>query len=210
MRFALPKQPIPNPPASIEIIETETEKVESETERDEARQEKAVADDESIPKTIAGEAVLRLPEKEPYQFDKYTVTATIQLLPTSENQAGRKAVLSDRTHDFSPQISTIELVGNDLPAALAPELEKVLAKYRSDLPAKVMEKLKKEKNAPKKQVKAAATETKAAATATTTSAKENTAKVSPVEVKQPAQRTVTASVPNPRDAGQQGSLFGEK
>lgn len=208
LKFALPEQPTSSLPGSIEVIETETEKIQPETERDEANQEKAVADNESTPKTVAGGAVLRLPEKEPYQFDKCTVTATIQLFPTSENQASRKAVLSVRTHDFAPQISMVELVGKDLPAALAPELEKVLAKYQSDLPAKVMDKLKKEKNAPKKQVKSPATETKSAATATATTAKENTAKVSPAEDKQPAQRTVAASVSSPRDAGQQGSLFG--
>jgi hypothetical protein len=67
---------------------------------------------------------------------------TIQLLPTSENSANRKAVLSVRTHDFAPQITMIELEGVDLPAALLPELKKVLAKYRDDLPAKVMDKLR--------------------------------------------------------------------
>jgi hypothetical protein len=104
----------------------------------------------------------------------------------------------------------IELEGSDLPAALLPELEKVLARYRSDLPAKVMDKLKREKNAPKKQAKSAATaETKSVApAATNTNAKENAMKVSPAEVKQPAQTNVAASVPVQRDTGQQGSLFG--
>ena len=169
----------------------------------------ADAGDGSIPETIAAVDSLRLPDKEPYQFDKCTVTATIQLFPTSENSASRKAVLSVRTHDFAPQISMIELSGSDLPAALMPELQKVLARYRSDLPAKVMDKLKKEKNSPKKQVKSAATETKSAAPAASiTTAKDDTAKVSPTEVKKSPQITIPASVPPQPEAGQQGSLFG--
>lgn len=209
LRLALPEQPIMSPPASIEVIETEAEKVEAETENaDEARQEKPAADDEATSSTVAGDA-LRLPEKEPYQFDKCTVTATIQLFPTSENSANRKAVLSVRTHDFAPQISMIELSGSDLPAALLPELEKVLSRYRSDLPAKVMDKLKKEKNAPKKQVKSAATETKSAAPAATApTTKENTAKVSPTETKQMPQKDVAVNRPAQPAASQQGSLFG--
>jgi hypothetical protein len=167
LRFALPDQPTPGPPASIEVIETETEKVEAETETaNEVHQEKAAADDESTSEAVTGDA-LRLPEKELYQFEKCTVTATIQFFPTSENRASRKAVLSVRTHDFAPQISMIEFSGNDLPAALLPELQKVLSRYRSDLPAKVMDKLKKEKSSSKKQAKSAASETKSAAPAAT-------------------------------------------
>ena len=93
---------------------------------------------------------LQLPEKEPYQFNKCTVTATIQLLPVEENSHSRKAVLSVKTHDFTPQISLVELFGNNLTTALAPELEKVLAKYQADLPLKVMDKMKKEKTAAKR------------------------------------------------------------
>ncbi len=197
LRFALAEQPSSNSPAGNEFIETETEEVETEN-----------ADDESIPKTVASNSV-RLPDKEPYQFDKCTVTATIQLFPTNENSTSRRAVLSVRTHDFAPQISMIELSGSDLPAALMPELQKVLSRYQSDMPAKVMDKLKKEKNAPKKQVKSAATETKSAAPAATiTTAKDDTAKVSPTEVKKSPQITIPASVPPQRDTGQQGSLFG--
>jgi hypothetical protein len=103
----------------------------------------------------------------------------------------------------------IELVGNDLPAALAPEVQKVLAKYQNDLPAKVMDKLKKEKISPKKQAKSAATETKSAVPAATpTTAKDDTAKVSPTEVKKAPQKTTPASIPPQPEAGQQGSLFG--
>ena len=177
------KQPASSQPIHSEVVvEAENEKVEAETEiTDESHQEEADAGDESIPKTVARNS-FRLLDKKPYQFDKCTVTATIQLFPASENSATRKAVLSVRTHDFAPQISMIELLGSDLPAALMPELQKVLSRYRSDLPAKVMDKLKKEKNAPKKQVKSAATETKSAAPAATApTAKENTAKVSPAE-----------------------------
>lgn len=210
LRFALAEQPASSQPIHFEVIvEAENEKVEAETETtDESHQEETDAGDESIPKTVASNS-LRLPDKEPYQFDKCTVTATIQLFPASENSANRKAVLSVRTHDFAPQISMIELSGSDLPAALMPELQKVLSRYQSDLPAKVMDKLKKEKNAPKKQVKPAATETKSVAPAALPpTTKENTAKVSPTETEQIPQKEVAVNPPAQPAASQQGSLFG--
>ena len=211
LRFAQTEQSSASAPIENEMSdETEVENSEIKAENaDEANDATAAADADSTLNSTAALGALRLPDKEPYQFDKCTVTATIQLFPTSESSASRKVVLSVRTHDFAPQISMIELSGNDLPAALLPELQKVLSRYQSDMPAKVMDKLKKEKHAPKKQVKSAASETKSAAPAATAgTAKENTVKVSPAEIKQPAQRAVAASVPAQRDAGQQGSLFG--
>ena len=96
--------------------------------------------------------VLTLPEKEPYQFDKCTVTATIQLLPADSGARTRKAVLSVRTHDFAPQISVVELQNNGGNAeAFVPALNKAFDEYRSNLPVRVMDKLKKEKSAAKKQ-----------------------------------------------------------
>ena len=73
----------------------------------------------------------------------------------------RKAVLSVKTHDFAPQYSMVEISRNNLPLALAPEIEKVLAKYRSDLPVKVMDKMKKVKLTAKKSVNKSTIETKA-------------------------------------------------
>ncbi|HEX8638829.1 MAG TPA: hypothetical protein VF692_12250, partial [Pyrinomonadaceae bacterium] len=182
LRFAQTEQSSASAPIENEIgDETEVEIGDIKAENaDEANDATAVADADSTLDSTAAVGALRLPDKEPYRWDKCTVTATIQLLPTSESSASRKAVLSVRTHDFAPQISMITLSGSDLPAALLPELEKVLVRYRSDLPAKVMDKLKKEKSSPKKQVKSAATETKSATPAATpTTAKADTAKVSP-------------------------------
>jgi hypothetical protein len=111
---------------------------------------------EANPKQNFG--AITLPEKEPYQFDKCTVTATIQLLPTD---AGiRRAVLSVRTHDFAPQISVVELNDGATPAQLLPALESAFERYKTDLPVKVMDKMKKEKSAGKKQTVRTAVETK--------------------------------------------------
>ncbi len=100
---------------------------------------------------------LILPEKEPYKWDKCTVTATIQLLPSETEK--RRAVLSVRTHDFPPQISVHEFVGEANPEQLLPELEKAFEKYQADLPVKVMDKLKKEKKTAKKQSRKTPTKT---------------------------------------------------
>lgn len=151
---------------------------------------------------------LSLPDKEPYQFNKCTVTATIQLLPEgSEGASTRRAVLSVRTHDFAPQISMVELTaGNNLLAELMPELEKVFAKYRSDLPAKVMDKLKKEKTATKKTAPKTATECKTVSQATAKpkeSVKSETAPSEAIQADAPA-----VIPPAALKTGQQGSLFG--
>jgi len=117
---------------------------------------------------------ITLPEKEPYRFDDCTVTATIQLLPV---EAGiRRAVLSVRTHDFAPQISIVEL--NDAlakPENFSPALEKAFEKYKTDLPVKVMDKMKREKSAGKKQQNKTAQEAKTSLSVSNQSA-ENQAK----------------------------------
>ena len=148
---------------------------------------------------------LSLPEKEPYQFDKCTVTATIQLLPTDEISDIRKAVLSVKTHDFAPQISLIQLSGSNLPLALAPEIEKVLAKYQADLPLKVMDKLKKEKSATKKSAQKTATETKAVSQPSP-----KTREIPPTQNTQTAAAENNSPVvpPPAAETGLQGSLFG--
>ncbi len=92
---------------------------------------------------------ITLPEKEAYQFNQCTVTATIQLLP-SENGV-RKTIVSVRTHDFAPQFCSFEITGEATSTNLLPQLEKAFEKYRNDLPVKVIDKLKKEKAAGKKQ-----------------------------------------------------------
>lgn len=102
-------------------------------------------------------SAITLPEKEPYQFDKCTVTATIQLLPTNLGTVMRKAVLSVRTHNFAPQISIVELENGGKAEELAPALAKVLEDYRNNLPVKVMDKLKKEKPVAKRQSSASKT-----------------------------------------------------
>lgn len=118
----------------------------------------------NIPKIIETEksAVRKvtLPEKEPYRFDDCTVTATIQLLPV---EAGiRRVVLSVRTHDFAPQISVVELIDAlAIPENFTPALEKAFEKYKTDLPVKVMDKMKREKSAGKKQQSKTAQDAKA-------------------------------------------------
>lgn len=149
---------------------------------------------------------LSLPEKEPYQFSKCTVTITIQLLPVGDDGAtSRKAVLSVRTHDFAPQISLVELAENNLTAELMPELEKVLAKYRTDLPAKVMDKLKKEKTATKKTAPKTATESKTVYQEASKPKESIKSETAPSEA---IQTDVPAVNPPAAQTGQQGSLFG--
>ena len=155
-------------------------------------------------KTAVGN--LSLPEKEPYQFGKCTVTATIQLLPEGcDGTISRKAVLSVRTHDFAPQISMVELAGNNLLAELIPELEKVLARYQRDLPAKVMDKLKKEKTATKKPAPKTTSEAKTVSQEVSKpkeSVKSETAPSKAIQADAPA------VPPAALETGQQGSLFG--
>jgi hypothetical protein len=147
----------------------------------------------------------RLPEKEPYQFNKCTVTAAVQLLPVHENSGVRKAVLSVRTHDFAPIVSLVELDAGDLTHALLPELEKVLAKYQSELPLKVMDKMKREKSPAKKS--APPTPTSEAKTVSQPAAKYD-AVISAQTAEPEAARTNSSVIPQTPHTGLQGSLFG--
>lgn len=191
---------------------TETEEIEAvefvESESDSTQLEEdinQITDSDTSEKEVETKEVevagsLSLPEKEPYQFNKCTVTATIQLLPVIENSDSRKAVLSVRTHDFAPQYSLVEFSTNELTASLAPEIEKVLAKYQADLPFKVMDKMKKEKAAPKRNSPKISTETKSVSQ-TTVKSKETVAS----QNTQPS--TITTPAPQPAETGVQGSLF---
>jgi hypothetical protein len=196
---------------STEIALTETGKSESvecaENESDPAQSEEIVsqiAETKSSSDGVETEVGLSLPEKEPYQFNKCTVTAIIQLLPEIENSETRKAVLSVRTHDFAPNISLVEVSANNLTAALAPEIEKVLAQYKSDLPFKVMDKMKKEKAAPKRHTPKVSTETKSVSQVV---AKPKEAPITPNTPGATAQ-TALAPAPQRAETGMQGSLFG--
>ncbi len=97
------------------------------------------------------------------------MTTTIQLLPVEADHK-RRAVVSVRTHDFAPQISVVELNDGATPAQLLPALQSAFEKYKTDLPVKVMNKMKREKSAGKKQFVKTAIETKPSQSANSTSA----------------------------------------
>lgn len=200
-----------NEPAGNEKIET-ADTVLSESKTDppktpakETSETDRTADSEEFQEKTVSE-VINLPEKEPYQFDKCTVTATIQLLPA--DSGNRRAVLSVRTHDFPPQISVREFTGEANSANLLSALDEAFEKYKTDLPVKVMDKLKKEaggvkKNSRKKSVKSEKPEAKEVAP--NTSADNKT--VSETKVKTSENGTPNAQIPKP-EMSVQGSLFG--
>ena len=187
-------------------IDAASESAESNSSSEGEKLENVAPAQEKTFETKTTVSNLSLPEKEPYQFNKCTVTTTIQLLPAEDDGAiSRKAVLSVRTHDFAPQISLVQLAGNNLTAELAPELEKVLAKYQSDLPAKVMDKLKKEKTAAKKSAPKTTSDVK---TVSQETVKPNESVKSQTAPPPAANQTVTPSILPAAQTGQQGSLFG--
>lgn len=206
----------------IETAESECEKAVETKDTPETNQsgEKPTGNNTMTAK-VHGAIVL--PEKEPYRWEKCTVTATIQLLPTADDsdEAKRKAVLSVRTHDFAPQFSIVELTGASVLSELLPALEKSFEKYKTDLPLKVMDKMKKEKPAAKKQPSKPASDAK-------TSAANNSAADSQLKPdKNPTEKVITQTensktatataaattvapkqIVAPAQTGQQGSLFG--
>ncbi len=185
----------------VEIVENESDSTQSEYVSQIAATNSSSVEVERNETPFAGG--LSLPEKEPYQFNKCTVTATIQLLPVDENSDLRRAVFSVKTHDFAPDYSLVQLSDSNLTASLAPEIEKVLAKYKSDLPFKVMDKMKKEKAAPKRNTPKVSTETK--------SVSQESAKPKEVDSTQNTEaataQTNLAPAPQTAETGAQGSLF---
>lgn len=198
-----------NDPVQEREVKT-TENVSSETAEETALptseiEEKIEPSPESLVEAKTAVGNLSVPEKEPYQWGKCTVTATIQLLPIVDGITERKAVLSVKTHDFAPQFSLVELAGNNLTTELMPELEKVLAEYKNDLPAKVMDKLKKEKLTAKKTASKANPTVKIASQET---AKPTESVITQTASPQENQASSAPIVQPPAQAGQQGNLFG--
>jgi hypothetical protein len=179
--------------SKVELLETLT----IETSKTDASNLGEKPKEEIVPE------VFQLPEKEPYQFDKCTVTATIQLLPTDSEK--RRAVLSVRTHDFAPQISVHEFTGETSSANLLSALDGAFEKYKTDLPVKVMDKLKKEKESVKKKSrkKSEKPETKEVAPK---KPMDNKAVAEP-EVKTGENVTPSLNIPK-QEMSVQGSLFG--
>ena len=183
---------------TADTVLSESEVESSETLKQETSETgKTVEDEESQEKTAT--EVIHLPDKEPYRWDKCTITATIQLLPADSEI--RKAVLSVRTHDFPPQISVHEFSGEVNSANLLPALDEAFEKYKTDLPVKVMDKLKKEKDGVKK--KSAKTETKEVVPKKS----EESKTVSETKVKTSENETPNLNIPKP-EISIQGSLFG--
>ena len=89
-----------------------------------------------------------LTEKEPYNFEACTITAVVQLLP--EVNGERDCVLSVRSHDFSPEITFSKVVGNSQ-ADITAKLTSAFELYRSALPIRAAEKMKKEKSSGRKR-----------------------------------------------------------
>lgn len=144
-----------------------------------------------------------LPEQEPYNFEKCTVNATIQLLPT--NSETRNIVLSVKTHDFTPQISVHEINGEFTTEKLLPLFETAIEKYKSDLPVKVIDKLRKEKEKGKKK-----SETFSSNVRTSITSSPNSTDNSAASSGEPTRAEVIDQDANKpvREANPQGSLFG--
>jgi len=114
------------------------------------------------PEASAIESII-IAEKEAYSFDGCTVTAVVQLLPEADGV--RKCVISVRTHAFTPRVAIIDVTTADALSQISGALGLVFEQYRTELPARAAEKLKKEKPAAKKGSKPAAKARKAATTA---------------------------------------------
>ena len=130
-----------------------------------------------------------IPEMEPYNFDGCTVTAVIQLLP--ESNGVRKCVVSVRTHDFTPRVAIVDVEIADALSQISATLGLAFEQYRTELPARAAEKVKKEKPVAKKQSKSPAKAGKAASTA-------------PLK---PDAQTTSSTNATATDQNQQGGLF---
>lgn len=173
--------------AQPEIIESSESKQEPENKAGDASQ--------TVKSEKPAIAAISLPEKEPYRFDDCTVTAMVQLLPTDGGK--RRAVVSVRTHDFAPQISVVELEVAAMPEKLAPALLAAFERYKTDLPVKVMEKMKRDKTTGKKQASSSKSnvETKTTAKPPVEKPTQNAVKAVEKSVPTPAKNIVNSAAP---------------
>lgn len=170
---------------SAEVITASTDPIPA----DEVAQETAEAEAEVVePEREDSIGSIVLAEKEPYNFDSCTLTSVIHLLP--ESDGFRRCVVSVRSHDFVPQITTAEVANDNLAEDLRQKIETAFEQYRTALPVLAAEKINKEKPAAKKRTTKPAE--KAKATTATAKSKDSVA---------------TQVTPNPTAAQGQNSLF---
>lgn len=183
----VPPQPenIPDPAAEPAIVTT------SEV----APTEKASLATEPTPGSVQTESPhprvesIVLAEKEPFNFEACTVTAVVQLLPVSEGY--RKCIVSVRSHEFLPQITIDNLISEHVNDEIKRSLENAFARYRTELPTLVADKIKQEAQSKKKRTTKAADASKAAKTtssnSTTSSNKSIDSKVESQAIQQAAE-----------------------
>lgn len=134
---AVPETPQATPEAAIVVTEVPT-----------IEKESAVQTEDVIQGQPPQVEPIVLAESEPFNFDSCTITAVIQLLPISDGF--RKCVVSVRSHDFLPVINIDRLTAGRIRDEVKVSLETALVKYRSELPALAVEKVKKSTQASKK------------------------------------------------------------
>jgi hypothetical protein len=151
--------------------------------------EKAVLDTEPTPASSEAESAkpqvdsIVLAEKEPFNFEACTITAVLQLLPIIEGY--RKCIVSVRSHEFLPQIAIDDLVSEQLSDEINRSLENAFERYRTELPALAVDKMKQEAKSNKKRTNRQSESSKAAKTTTPSSTTSSTKSID-TEVESPA------------------------
>ena len=80
--------------------------------------------------------------KEPFEFGKCTVNLSLVLLPSSNGEQSRKAIVSVTSHNLPPEIEFLEISeGEDL-AEIAALVRGKLERFTQTLPAKYIEQLR--------------------------------------------------------------------
>lgn len=175
------KELVPDDPAVVE------QNAPVEAAAKEVQTAEVQADTAETAEPVAIEPLV-IAEKEPYNFDRCTVTAVVQLLPEAEGI--RKCVVSVRTHDFTPRVAIVDVIAAEAPNQISGTLGLAFDQYRNELPARAADKMKKEKPAAKKQSKSASKTAKAASAqtkATTNSEPDASASAPPTETDQSQQ-----------------------
>lgn len=96
--------------------------------------------------------------REPFEFEKCTISLNLTLLPAESGKNARKVILAAASHNLPPEIDFLEVTEGDDLTQIAHLVCEKLARFKQTLPVKYIEQLRQSKNkAAKKPATAKAT-----------------------------------------------------
>lgn len=134
----------PNLENQVADLVVQTELSEVENSKTAKTEEVTVTPDSKLQtEAIAGKSSTNTPHnKEPFEFEKCTISLNLTLLPVENGQTTRKVIVGAVSHNLPPEIDFLEIVESGDLANIADLVREKLGRFRQTLPVKYIEQLR--------------------------------------------------------------------